>query len=451
MKIIVEKLRKIESINNNVNGITNILLNDSLVVENIKIIEGENGYFVAMPSRQKTDGTFKDIVHPTTKDLAINITKTILDAFNYGSYNQGNLEEFHVTDVKIYLISNPETNIKGISSVVLNNEFVINDIKIIEEFVNGQKTYKIYMPTWKYKEELRNVAYAIDKKLVEEIINKVIDKYKEEVKPKEPSMDNNAKEVKTFIVSELVNLAEITLIANCYLKKNEFYGDILHDYGEYDYHFEFMDCEKRTVKEWVEELKRRGIEDIYIDFLPPKDISTLACENGTPARLVCKYKSGDISVFTKRWIRKQEKNFIYDVIYQESLIPSKYYNNGFVNYFEKNFTYFQNSIKELINFSEKLELYDWKKFFEGALELNNIEKAKEFLPTQKLYKKIPDINVCCFAMAIQAYPFGGMGSWCDVPYGIAQAKKLDNEYETYSYHIWAELMGMISYATNKVV
>lgn len=181
MKINIERLRKIENENNRLKGITSIILNDSLVVENIKIISGDKGYFIAMPTRKRNDGTFKEIAHPTVAKMNADITKAVLDAFNYGTYNQGKIEEFHVTDVKVGIINSPKGNLRAIASVLLNDEFVIHEIKIVEENIDDKKTNKIYMPMWNDGEVWKNLVYAIDKKLVEEIINKVYDEYKNNI------------------------------------------------------------------------------------------------------------------------------------------------------------------------------------------------------------------------------------------------------------------------------
>ena len=50
-----------------------MVFDDCFIVRDLKVIKGDKGYFVSMPSRRKKDGSFKDIVHPlnaqTRKDL----------------------------------------------------------------------------------------------------------------------------------------------------------------------------------------------------------------------------------------------------------------------------------------------------------------------------------------------------------------------------------------------
>ena len=58
-----------------------ITFDESFVVHGLKIIDGQNGLFVAMPSRRMPNGEFKDIVHPIKPELRGEITKVILEKF----------------------------------------------------------------------------------------------------------------------------------------------------------------------------------------------------------------------------------------------------------------------------------------------------------------------------------------------------------------------------------
>ena len=59
-----------------------ITFDESFVVHGLKIIDGQNGLFVAMPSRRMPNGEFKDIVHPIKPELRAEITKVILEKFD---------------------------------------------------------------------------------------------------------------------------------------------------------------------------------------------------------------------------------------------------------------------------------------------------------------------------------------------------------------------------------
>ena len=58
-----------------------ITFDESFVVHGLKIIDRQNGLFVAMPSRRMPNGEFKDIVHPIKPELRAEITKVILEKF----------------------------------------------------------------------------------------------------------------------------------------------------------------------------------------------------------------------------------------------------------------------------------------------------------------------------------------------------------------------------------
>ncbi len=63
MKITDVRIRKIAN-QNKMKAIVSITFNDNFVVHDIKIIEGQNGPFIAMPSRKMGDGEFRDVAHP---------------------------------------------------------------------------------------------------------------------------------------------------------------------------------------------------------------------------------------------------------------------------------------------------------------------------------------------------------------------------------------------------
>jgi stage V sporulation protein G len=58
-----------------------IVMDNCFVVRDLKIISGTAGLFVAMPSKRRKDGSFKDIAHPLNQDTRATMEKTILDAY----------------------------------------------------------------------------------------------------------------------------------------------------------------------------------------------------------------------------------------------------------------------------------------------------------------------------------------------------------------------------------
>lgn len=62
-------------------AIVSVTFDNEFVVHDIKVIEGQNGLFIAMPSRKTPDGEFKDIAHPINTDTREKIQNSILKAY----------------------------------------------------------------------------------------------------------------------------------------------------------------------------------------------------------------------------------------------------------------------------------------------------------------------------------------------------------------------------------
>ncbi|MCC8066561.1 MAG: septation regulator SpoVG [Clostridiales bacterium] len=62
-------------------AIVSITLDDEFVVHDIKVIEGEKGLFIAMPSRKAADGEYRDIAHPINSETRERIQQIILDEY----------------------------------------------------------------------------------------------------------------------------------------------------------------------------------------------------------------------------------------------------------------------------------------------------------------------------------------------------------------------------------
>lgn len=62
-------------------AIVSITLDDEFVVHDIKVIEGDKGLFIAMPSKKTVDGEYRDIAHPIKSDTRDTIQKVILEHY----------------------------------------------------------------------------------------------------------------------------------------------------------------------------------------------------------------------------------------------------------------------------------------------------------------------------------------------------------------------------------
>ncbi len=62
-------------------AIVSITIDNEFVVHDIKVIEGEKGLFIAMPSKKSLDGEYRDIAHPINSDTRDNIQNIILEKY----------------------------------------------------------------------------------------------------------------------------------------------------------------------------------------------------------------------------------------------------------------------------------------------------------------------------------------------------------------------------------
>ena len=64
-----------------IKAVVSITIDEEFVVHDIKIIEGEKGLFIAMPSRKAADGEYRDIAHPINSGTRERIQKLILEKY----------------------------------------------------------------------------------------------------------------------------------------------------------------------------------------------------------------------------------------------------------------------------------------------------------------------------------------------------------------------------------
>jgi stage V sporulation protein G len=63
-------------------AIVSVTFDDEFVVHDIKVIEGQNGLFIAMPSRKMSEGDFRDIAHPLTSETRNRIKDAIFKKYD---------------------------------------------------------------------------------------------------------------------------------------------------------------------------------------------------------------------------------------------------------------------------------------------------------------------------------------------------------------------------------
>jgi len=74
------RIRKISD-EGKMKAIVSVTFDNEFVVHDIRIIEGDSGLFIAMPSRKTADGQFKDIAHPLNSSMRAKIQEAVLKSY----------------------------------------------------------------------------------------------------------------------------------------------------------------------------------------------------------------------------------------------------------------------------------------------------------------------------------------------------------------------------------
>ena len=80
MQITDVRIRKVEK-EGKMKAVASITIENEFVVHDIKIIEGEKGLFIAMPSRKAADGEYRDIAHPISSETRTRLQELILEKY----------------------------------------------------------------------------------------------------------------------------------------------------------------------------------------------------------------------------------------------------------------------------------------------------------------------------------------------------------------------------------
>lgn len=80
MKITDVRVRKVAK-EGKMKAVVSITIDNEFVVHDIKVIEGEKGLFIAMPSRKTADGEYRDIAHPINSETRERLQKIILEEY----------------------------------------------------------------------------------------------------------------------------------------------------------------------------------------------------------------------------------------------------------------------------------------------------------------------------------------------------------------------------------
>ncbi len=80
MEITDIRVRKVDK-EGKMKAVVSITIDNEFVVHDVKVIDGDKGLFIAMPSKKSVDGEYRDIAHPINSDTRDRIQRQILDAY----------------------------------------------------------------------------------------------------------------------------------------------------------------------------------------------------------------------------------------------------------------------------------------------------------------------------------------------------------------------------------
>ena len=93
MQITDVRIRKI-NVEGKMRAVASVTFDNEFVVHDIKVIDGQNGLFVAMPSRKMGDGDIRDIAHPLASDVRNRIKDAIFEAYDKLPEGEGMTTEY---------------------------------------------------------------------------------------------------------------------------------------------------------------------------------------------------------------------------------------------------------------------------------------------------------------------------------------------------------------------
>ncbi len=92
MQITELRIRKVEN-EGKLRAYVTVTFDNCFVVHNVKIIEGQNGLFIAMPSRKTANGEYKDVAHPISPEFRTDLQNKIISEYNAGHVEAAGSEE----------------------------------------------------------------------------------------------------------------------------------------------------------------------------------------------------------------------------------------------------------------------------------------------------------------------------------------------------------------------
>ena len=187
-KFDVSSISKIDG--GSVKALATIVINNEIAVRGVKVIEGEKGLNVVMPSK-KNGEEYSDVAFPVTSEAHAAIKNAVLNSYDQlmqsGEKTLKNdvpAAEQSTSEIKASLheVKNGQS-LKAAGQVTVDNCFVIQDVKVIQK---GEKPPFVGLPSYKTKsDEYAQVAFPITKAMRESLDKAVMGAYQTLGKTKE--------------------------------------------------------------------------------------------------------------------------------------------------------------------------------------------------------------------------------------------------------------------------
>ena len=81
MKITDVRLRKVNNQDTRMKALVSVTFDESFVIHDLRVIDGNNGLFVAMPSKRTPDGEFRDIAHPINSEMRKHVQEEVMRVY----------------------------------------------------------------------------------------------------------------------------------------------------------------------------------------------------------------------------------------------------------------------------------------------------------------------------------------------------------------------------------
>lgn len=190
MNIRLQNFRTIEE--GNRLALTDIVLNESLIIHGIQLMNSEKGKFVKMPSIKGKDNKYRDVAFPVTKEARDQINRLVLEEYERICKFEKGFEPEDIS-IRTYPVEGKE-KFRGYASVTLQNAIAISGIKIM----NGENGLFVSMPAWTKRDgSFQSFCAPLTKDTAKDLSCAIILQYQNDIEFKKEKQEDRTKEEKT--------------------------------------------------------------------------------------------------------------------------------------------------------------------------------------------------------------------------------------------------------------